>query len=102
MNSVLVFDPRDVFAHLLPRISSRPNRSAAEQSLGMGECHRYSRPHGHCVVCERGSLWITLDGSPLDVVLEAGERWNPDRDSPMLISGLESAGSTYRVLVQHN
>ena len=52
------------------------------------------------VVCESGTLWITEDGSPEDVILEAGERHAVCGRVPVLIEALadstaavEAAGS---------
>jgi hypothetical protein len=43
------------------------------------------------VVCFRGSLWITHDGDPKDIIVEGGERYQVDRRSTMLIHALHSA-----------
>jgi hypothetical protein len=38
--------------------------------------------------CTRGSLWITVDGDPRDVVLEAGESFVGERPGRMLVYAL--------------
>jgi hypothetical protein len=36
----------------------------------------------------RGTLWITIDGDPRDIVLEAGESFVVDVDRPMVVAAL--------------
>jgi len=42
----------------------------------------------HCVL---GTLWITHDGDPKDIVIEAGHSYRADRNARMLISALEAS-----------
>ena len=44
---------------------------------------------GHSIVCERGSVWVTQDGDPRDVILHAGESFTLDRDGPALVQAFE-------------
>jgi hypothetical protein len=53
--------------------------------------HRMDRPLGHRIDCISGSLWITSDGDPRDIVLSAGESHVADRDAPLLVFALEPA-----------
>lgn len=43
------------------------------------------------VACLQGSLWITHDGDTKDILLDAGEHYEVDRRTRMLIHALESA-----------
>jgi DUF2917 family protein len=50
-----------------------------------------AHPMHRNIECLHGSLWITHDGDPRDVVLEGGQSYLPDRDARMLILALENA-----------
>ena len=41
------------------------------------------------IECRSGTVWVTLDNDPRDVVLEAGERFEGDSHRRMLVSALE-------------
>jgi hypothetical protein len=41
---------------------------------------------GETIRCDAGSLWITQDGDPRDVVLDAGDSFETDRDGSVTIS----------------
>jgi hypothetical protein len=43
---------------------------------------------GHSIVCERGTVWLTQDGDPRDVILRAGEAYTLDRPGPALLQAL--------------
>lgn len=40
---------------------------------------------GKTIVCESGSVWVTQDGDPRDVILRAGEWFTLDRKGPALL-----------------
>ena len=44
---------------------------------------------GHSIVCERGTVWLTQDGDPHDVILRAGEVYTLDRPGPALLQAFE-------------
>ncbi len=44
---------------------------------------------GHSIVCEHGTVWVTQDGDPRDVILRAGESFTLDRDGPALVQAFE-------------
>lgn len=52
---------------------------------------------GDRVECLDGSVWITQDGDPRDIVLDAGESFMLDRPGTALVYALADA----RVAVQH-
>lgn len=72
------------------RSPATPARGAA-QSLPKGATLVLRRPLGCTVECERGSLWITFDGEPDDIVLDAGERHVAERRSRMLVHALDDS-----------
>ncbi len=41
------------------------------------------------IVCESGSVWITIDGDPRDIVLMPGESFRVDRRAGVLMYALE-------------
>jgi hypothetical protein len=43
---------------------------------------------GHSVVCQRGSVWVTQQGDPRDIVLTAGEAFTLDRGGVALLQAL--------------
>ena len=49
------------------------------------------KPQHRDVTCLQGALWITHDGDPKDIVLDAGEHYEADRPTRMLIHALENA-----------
>jgi DUF2917 family protein len=50
-----------------------------------------AHPMHRKIECLHGSVWITHDGDPRDVVLEGGQSYLADRDTRMLIQALENA-----------
>jgi hypothetical protein len=50
--------------------------------------HRIRRPLGRTITCESGTLWLTFDNIPFDVVLEAGESHCCALESLLLIQAL--------------
>jgi hypothetical protein len=40
---------------------------------------------GHAIVCHSGSVWVTQDGDPRDVILRAGDAFTLDRKGPVLV-----------------
>jgi hypothetical protein len=46
---------------------------------------------GRIVRCISGSLWLSFDGDPRDVVLAAGQAHRCDRNTPLFVEGLEDA-----------
>ena len=49
------------------------------------------KPQHRDVTCLQGALWITHDGDTKDIVLDAGEHYEADRPTRMLIHALENA-----------
>ena len=75
-----------------PRTAGRPETSTPAR----GEVHRLQagatlklvRPLGWVIECEEGSLWMTHDGDPKDILLEAGQRHVCERPSRMLVHAM--------------
>lgn len=65
-------------------------------SRGVHELARSStitiwQPRGAVVECLEGCVWITLDEDIRDVIIDAGERFCPDRNSRALVHALETS-----------
>lgn len=67
---------------------------AAVRTIGKGSIVAIPRPAGRVVACGHGSLWITHDGDPRDVVISSGESYASDSTSRMLVYGLEASSVT--------
>lgn len=61
------------------------------QSLAQGSTYRLEQPLHWRVDCLSGCLWLTHDGDPRDVVLEAGDSHVPDRNTRMLLHAVSPA-----------
>jgi Protein of unknown function (DUF2917) len=44
---------------------------------------------GHAIVCDSGSVWVTQEGDPRDIVLGAGEAFTLDRRGTALVLAFE-------------
>lgn len=44
---------------------------------------------GHSIVCDSGSVWVTQEGDPRDIVLGAGEAFTLDRPGTALVLAFE-------------
>lgn len=44
---------------------------------------------GHSIVCHSGSVWVTQEGDPRDVILAAGEAFTLDREGTALLLAFE-------------
>jgi len=65
--------------------------ASAPRALRKGATDWVRRPRGHRVSCESGTLWLTFDGEPVDIVLEAGESHLCTKASPLSIHALSAA-----------
>ncbi|HEY3633671.1 MAG TPA: DUF2917 domain-containing protein [Caldimonas sp.] len=52
---------------------------------------RFDDATGAAIVCLRGELWLTQDGSPDDVILGPGERFALDRPGLALVEALKAS-----------
>jgi len=60
-------------------------------SLHHGEAHRIDAGKGLRVQCLTGTLWLTQDNDPRDIVLEAGDGATIERDGMSIVSALSDA-----------
>ena len=59
--------------------------------LAKGRIRRVHQALGHRVECVSGTLWVTQDGDPRDIVLGPGESFAFDHRGDALISALDDA-----------
>jgi hypothetical protein len=72
------------------RNPARP-ASATRHVLDKGATAWIEKPFGREVVCVAGTLWLTFDGEPQDVILEAGESHRCTQGSKLAIHALAAA-----------
>lgn len=53
------------------------------ESLALG------RLRGHVIECRSGQVWLTADGEGRDVVLEAGQQWLVEPDTPVVVTAFK-------------
>lgn len=63
-------------------------------NLNRRQIHDLPDAGGQRLVCEAGSLWITLDHDPRDIVLEPGQAFTPARGQRALVYALEPSRLT--------
>jgi hypothetical protein len=65
--------------------------AAPVRALKAGTTLVLPAPQGHRIDCVRGSLWLTHDGDPKDIVLAPGDRYIADRNTRLVVYGLEAS-----------
>ena len=65
-------------------ITSSPTRLLLER----GQSTRLSQGHAACLASAGGTLWVTVDNDPRDVVLEPGDSFEIPDDASLLVSSL--------------
>jgi hypothetical protein len=63
----------------------------AATPLTRGQLHRLQDARGSLVLCLSGTLWLTQQGDPRDIVLEAGDEGRIDQDGLSILSALSDA-----------
>jgi hypothetical protein len=69
-------------------VAPEPAVRPAERHLAAGESIRYDDARGRALCCIAGSLWITHDHDPKDVVVEAGETYYVASRERMIVHAL--------------
>ncbi len=82
------------------RVPARP-ASATRRVLEKGVTAWIEKPLGREVVCDAGTLWLTFDGEPQDVILEAGESYRCIKGSKLAIHALAAARWSLGASRQH-
>ena len=68
-----------------------PAAPRAPQRLDKGATTWIAQPLGRIIRCETGTLWLTFDGEPLDLILEAGQSHRCDKASRLGIHAMSAA-----------
>ena len=58
-------------------------------AMARGEARRFDVDRSVMLSCASGSLWITVDGDPKDVILGPRESYQADRDGAMHVFALQ-------------
>ena len=59
--------------------------------LRKGEIRRIHNGLGHRIEALSGSLWVTIDNDPRDIVVEPGAGFSVDRSGDTLVSAMNEA-----------
>lgn len=73
--------------------SSYPSSDASRFHVSLPHRAVFAVPDGAGVgiECRSGSVWVTLDRDPRDIVLAPGERFESDEHRRVLVSALEAS-----------
>lgn len=63
--------------------------------LSKGAISVFSDTAATRIRCEQGTLWLTQDNDVRDIVLSAGEQFEPDRAGAVLVYALEAASFSW-------
>lgn len=75
---------------VLQRVAVTP-AAPGERQLDKNATAWIARPLGRTVSCEAGTLWLTFDGEPQDLILEAGQSHRCNKASKLCIHALTAA-----------
>ena len=76
---------------LAARATATPVAPALRRHMVRNATLWIERPVGRSVRCEAGTLWLTFDGEPEDVILEAGQTHRCAHSSRLAIHALDRA-----------
>lgn len=88
---------RRLLAALARAIRPRAAAGLHRYALDTARFLRLRRCAGTELVCASGELWITQEGSPDDVVLQPGQRWQVPDGQPVLVGAFGAALAQLRV-----
>lgn len=72
-------------------IVSIPTVPSQLVGLSRHEVRAFAGHPGVRIASQRGRVWITQDGDPRDVVIDAGESHALDREGPVYVQALDAA-----------
>lgn len=74
--------------------AAEPWVGGADHALADRQMLRLPHPLGQLIVCTEGTLWVTVDGTPEDHVLEPGDSFYATSDAPVIVAALSGARLT--------
>jgi hypothetical protein len=69
-------------------VAPLPAAHCIERRLADGELACYDDAMGRVLYCLAGSLWVTHDGDPKDVIIEAGKSYCVTRRERIIVQAL--------------
>ena len=81
--------PSGLLARLLRAVQT-PDAPATRR-LDTGATSWVNKPLGRTISCQTGTLWLTFDGQPRDIVLEAGQSHRCVSSSALSIHAISAA-----------
>lgn len=72
-------------------IATTPTVPVQLVGLSRHEVRAFAGRPGLRIASQRGRVWITQDGDPRDIVIDAGESHALDRDGPVYVQALDAA-----------
>jgi hypothetical protein len=84
------------------RKESTMNTGASQYQVSLGRQGLFdiADAAGVTLRCDKGSVWLTLDDDPRDIVLEAGEVYSTDEHRHALVYALSAATITLQAATQ--
>jgi len=79
------------FARLAAAITGKRTAAPARHVLARGATAWVEQPLGREVRCDSGTLWLTFDREPQDLILEAGESHHCEHSSRLAIHAMSAA-----------
>ena len=76
---------------LADRLAIAHRTPALRHRIDKGATAWIDRPAGRTVTCEAGTLWLTFDGEPDDVILEVGQTHCCTHRSRLAVHALDAA-----------
>jgi hypothetical protein len=97
LNAATLHATSPLFTWLRQRLEgTTAARSTPAASLARGATAWVARPLGRTLRCESGTLWLTFDGEPEDVILEAGATHVCTKAGRLSVHALDAAQYTLR------
>lgn len=87
------------FFHLDERHEIKKIEQACIQALNKNETLTLSRPQHAQIECFNGCVWVTQDGDPRDILLEAGQTLEVDQPARVLVHALESSQVRLQLII---
>lgn len=76
---------------LLSRLFIAAATPASTHEMSRGAIYRIAQPSGRRIECQSGSIWVTQDSDPRDIMLTAGEDCVITGNARVLVQALEPA-----------